>query len=146
MDLENKTYIIGTMDVDGFHKNVVSGKENHEAFAFLEFYYQLCEDSIRGKGGKVIKYMGDGILFIIDPTLISAPSEELKEVYDHINSELQNKNEKLSLTMKLHVGEVAIGMIGVGENRKLDIFGEVVNNLYLMKDRGYVVSEAYSKL
>lgn len=55
--------LVAFSDISGFHR-AVHKRNPQQFFDLLSGYYELFGDIIEGAGGKVIKFIGDSVLFV----------------------------------------------------------------------------------
>jgi adenylate cyclase len=102
------------------------------AAAFLDDWYHVCAVAVRDRGGRIVKYMGDGCLAIFDEdagvNAIDAATQLQSEIDD-----LKAKNPlKVEVGANVHLATVAEGDFGPDDDRRLDVVGSGVNHLFLM--------------
>ncbi|HEX2689559.1 MAG TPA: adenylate/guanylate cyclase domain-containing protein [Kofleriaceae bacterium] len=113
-----------------------------EIAAYLEGWYREIDAAIGGRGGRVVKYMGDGCL-------ATFPADGAGAAIEAAGALLVYRSPgglELSVGVRIHIGTVAEGE--VGGDRRHDIFGSAVNDLFRMGGAGSVlISEAlYQRL
>jgi adenylate cyclase len=95
--------------------------------AFLDRYYRRCADEIRSRGGRVVKFIGDGCLATFPPdegpAAIAAAEALVAQTADH---------DRLQGSANVHVATVAAGDFGPDDDKRFDIVGAGVNHLFLM--------------
>ncbi len=138
MEPGSKTYLLGTVDIAGFHEHIGKRSSAASGFSFLDTYYKLFGQDLASVRGTIIKYMGDCILFVLEPDTPDA-LKALRQIHADMTAELQQLLPELTLTMKLHIGEVCVGKLG--HLAQIDIVGAAVNELFLLPGSGFVVSE-----
>ena len=108
----------------------------YDVVYILNSYFQAMGKAIEAEGGKVDKFLGDGILAYFgldrDPreacrSAVAAAvrmARDLREVNLKLTHVLP---EGLSLGIGLHFGDVILGEVGFQEKRQLTIIGDTVN-------------------
>src|SRR5690349_996794 len=100
--------------------------------AFLDEWYRLCAMKIRGRGGRVIKYIGDGCLATLpEHGCVDAvdAAADLRRAIDDIASKHRLKVE---IAANVHLAIIAEGDFGPDDDRRYDVLGSGVNHLFLM--------------
>ena len=99
---------------------------------FLDDWYRRCAATIRDRGGRLVKYIGDGCLATFpDDKCVEAvdTATELRRVIDALRSEHPLKVE---IGANVHLAVVAEGDFGPDDDRRYDVLGSGVNHLFLM--------------
>ncbi len=98
-----------------------------EVAAFLDGWYRSIEAVLGRHGGRVVKYMGDGCLATFPPGGCDAAVDAAVELQqlDH-----RAAGQKVEVGVKIHLGVVAEGEVGA--DRRYDVFGSAVNDLFRM--------------
>jgi adenylate cyclase len=100
--------------------------------AFLDDWYRQCAATIRKRGGRIVKYMGDGCLATFpDDKCVAAidTATELQRAIDDVKSKHQLKVE---IGANVHLAVVAEGDFGPDDDPRYDVLGSGVNHLFLM--------------
>jgi adenylate cyclase len=100
--------------------------------ACLDGWYRSIDAVIGAHGGRVVKYMGDGCLATFPPDACSAAIDAATELLEHRSDGLDFR-----VGVRIHLGIVAEGE--VGPDRRYDIFGSAVNDLFRMGGAGSVL-------
>jgi adenylate cyclase len=103
--------------------------------AFLDGWYHSIEAILGGRGGRVVKYMGDGCLATFPAGACTAAVDAAIELQrlDHRTA----AGLAVDAGVKIHLGIVAEGEVGA--DRRYDIFGSAVNDLFRMGGAGKVL-------
>lgn len=107
----------------------------------LNTYFDAAGGAVRGEGGEILSFIGDGMLAIFPKTpeesslhgagrrAISASFQALSRM-DEANQERNVANkDSLEFGIALHVGEVMYGNVGVPERLTFSVFGAAVNEV-----------------
>jgi class 3 adenylate cyclase len=100
--------------------------------AFVDDWYRRCAATIRNRGGRIVKYIGDGCLATFpDNDCVAAvdAAAELQGAIDDVRSKHQLKVE---IGANVHLAIVAEGSFGPDDDRRYDVIGSGVNHLFLM--------------
>jgi adenylate cyclase len=105
-----------------------------DLFATLDRYFEAVVEAVRGEGGDVLKFLGDGILaiFPIDAAggqaaACGAALRAVAQAREHLADALAGDGSPLAFVATLHVGEVAYGNIGSPERLDFTVLGPAVN-------------------
>jgi adenylate cyclase len=104
-----------------------------ELFRALDRYFEAVVDAVRGNGGDVLKFLGDGILAIFPVetagSRTAACGAALAAVDDACKAltEAEVGAAPLAFVATLHVGEVIYGNIGSPDRLDFTVLGSAVN-------------------
>jgi adenylate cyclase len=136
-----------SIDMAGFTRLVM----RHDAVAIatmLERYYAAMTEIVERKGGRIVKFLGDGCfaVFPADRCIDAIDAAELALQY--VPGEPDAPSSALRTGANVHVAQVACGEIGPAPHRRWDVFGAGVNHLFRMGGgSGLRISEpAYRQL
>jgi class 3 adenylate cyclase len=123
-------------------------KENQ--YSFLQEVYEKLGDIIVAYQGEIIKYMGDGILYLFpadsENEVVKCALELRKAFGDIVNT--RNIRHDTELEIGIGSGEVGVGLFGHKSLRQKDVFGEEVNRVVVIgHHRGIAITEnVYDKI
>jgi adenylate cyclase len=137
--------IIALSDITYFTKASQS-RSNRETFDLLSKFYELTGDIIEKFGGKVIKFMGDSALIIFEIDHAKESIKALRSLVEKSSELLSHFNPECRLNIKVHVGTVVVGLLGVSNEKRLDIIGNSINELFRLQSGGFVISEKVQEL
>jgi adenylate cyclase len=112
------------------------GRLPYDVVFLLNQYFKAMGRAVEGEGGRVDKFIGDGImaLFGIEADAPAACRQALAATramaaaLDHLNQELAHDlPEPLRIAMGLHVGPAILGDMGYGRASSLTAVGDTVN-------------------
>ena len=112
------------------------GRLPYDVVFLLNQYFKAMGRAVEGEGGRVDKFIGDGImaLFGIEADAPAAcrhalaATRAMAAALDHLNQELAHDlPEPLRIAMGLHVGPAILGDIGYGRASSLTAVGDTVN-------------------
>ena len=131
---EQETVIL-FVDVREFTK-IAEHKLPFDVVYILNKYYAVCGEIIEANGGRLDKFIGDGIMAIFDATseieencrnavlAASRISQQMKE----LNAEMRmDFDEEMRFGMGIHAGETIVGMMGYGRTVSETAVGDNVN-------------------
>jgi adenylate cyclase len=99
---------------------------------FLDDWYRRCAATIRNRGGRIVKYIGDGCLATFpDDKCVDAvdAAADLQRAIDDVRSKHRLTVE---VGANVHLAVVAEGDFGADDDRRYDVLGSGVNHLFLM--------------
>jgi class 3 adenylate cyclase len=108
------------------------GRPNPEVFATLSEYYDVAERFAAVAGGRVVKCMGDGVLFAFPESAARSALSALEEFRSAASELWHDVDSTCGVELNVHVGRVAAGDFGRGVDRRFDIVGKAVNELFRM--------------
>ena len=127
--------VLFTADLAGFAR-AAADMTPVEVAELLDGWYSALEAEIGGRRGRVVKYIGDGCLATFPPDACAAAVDAARALLVH-----RTGDREIRVGVKIHLGTVAEGE--VGPDRRYDIFGSAVNDLFRMGRAGSVlISEA----
>lgn len=122
-------------DLRGFTA-MTEHKLPYDVVHVLNQYYQFMGQAIEANGGKVDKFIGDGImaLFGLDDGLKTgcaqalAAAKAMSQQLVRLNESLQNElDQPLELGMGIHCGQVVVGEMGYRNVTSITAIGDVAN-------------------
>ncbi|MGI9413876.1 MAG: adenylate/guanylate cyclase domain-containing protein [Hyphomicrobiales bacterium] len=120
-------------DMRGF-TSLSMGLEAEQVTDLLNRYYDCVVPHVEGRGGEVLKFIGDGVLAIFrsgpevaapGPRALAAARASLAAV-DGLNRE-RGDHPPFDVGIGLHVGEAAYGNVGSGQRLDFTVIGRDVN-------------------
>ena len=118
-----------------------------EVYNYLSRVYELIGEIIEASNGQVIKFIGDAALITFGENDVDKGIIALKKLKTEIDTYNQKIKYESQLIIKAHFGQVICGMVGTKNDKKYDIFGNVVNIAATLPSNGYAISvEAFRKL
>jgi adenylate cyclase len=103
-----------------------------DLFAALDRYFEAVVEAVRGGGGDVLKFLGDGVLAIF-PVEASrtdacrAALEAVAEARERLAGAAAADGTPLAFIATLHVGQVVYGNIGSPDRLDFTVLGPAVN-------------------
>ncbi len=103
-----------------------------DLFAALDRYFEAVVEAVRGGGGDVLKFLGDGVLAIF-PVAVSrthacgAALEAVAEARARLAGAAAVDGTPLAFIATLHVGQVVYGNIGSPDRLDFTVLGPAVN-------------------
>jgi adenylate cyclase len=104
-----------------------------ELFRALDRYFEAVVDAVRGNGGDVLKFLGDGILAIVPIETAGSRTAACGAALAAVDDARKALTEAdvgaapLAFVATLHVGEVVYGNIGSPDRLDFTVLGPAVN-------------------
>ena len=98
--------------------------------SFLDRWYRAAATAIRARGGRVVKFMGDGVLAVFSETSAVAAVETATDLRAQLPA--LRGSWRVDLGVNVHLAIVAEGELGPDDDRRYDVLGSGVNHLFLM--------------
>ena len=115
-------------------------RPNPEVFDTLSDYYDTAERFAALAGGRVVKYIGDGVLFAFPEGAAKNAVSALDEFRSAASELWHDFHSSCGVEINVHVGSVAAGGFGQGQEQHFDIVGKAVNELFRMPSDGFQLS------
>jgi class 3 adenylate cyclase len=133
--------LVGFYDLTGY--TAFSAKrEPREVLDILTGYFALTGTIIAGHGGKLIKPLGDAGLCAFFAADADAGVHALRQVQTDGDGWLAARGYKAHAKVKLHIGPVALGLVGAPGAEILDIYGKTVNTAAVLESQGFAMTPA----
>lgn len=121
-------------DLSGYTK-FVGRTEAVEVATWLDRHYQSVDDAIAGHGGRVVKFMGDGVLAVFPEEACASAVACARALL-----ELGDSAEGMRMGVSVHLAQVAEAELG--PERRYDVVGMGVNATFLLgRGPGLRISE-----
>ena len=130
MSLRESKLVLFTADLAGFARACAS----HDALAiahFLDPWYRASARTIRGRGGRVVKLIGDAVLAVFPEDHAVAAVDAAAELVTALR-EHRSEAWRVELGANIHLAIVAEGELGPEDDPRYDVLGTGVNHLFLM--------------
>jgi adenylate cyclase len=126
--------VLFTADLAGYAR-ATAGMPPLEVAALLEGWYREVEAILGGRGGRVVKFMGDACLATF-PADACAAAIDAAAALRWVDLRM-TAGVAVGVGVRIHRGVVAEGEVGA--DRRYDIFGAEVNHLFRMGGAGQVL-------
>ncbi len=113
-----------------------AGLSNQDVARVMAGYYELAGAMIRAAGGRVVKFIGDGLLAVFPADGVDRGVEGLLGLKDAADRYMADRHWACRLAVKAHFGTVAQGEFGAGADRRSDVLGREVNALFRLEPNG----------
>lgn len=146
---ENRTetpYLIAFLTLNGFTAQCTRVTDA-ELAGTLDEYFALGVGSIEGSGGRVVKFMGDGILAVFESKNVDSGVLGLLALKSKADDFFLQRHWDCQLVVRAHYGSVVAGPLGPGNHRRFDVIGREVNITARLESSGVALSvEAFRRL
>jgi adenylate cyclase len=150
--------VICYFDLTGF-TSLTERIPGDDLIAMLNDYFGLAVEVIEGRGGHVLKFMGDGMLAMFDHADTHTACSVALEAVTVLRSGLAAKNAlrradglpTTDSTLALHCGEILYGNIGADARLDFTVIGPAVNltarlsGMHRSVGRSIIVSESVKR-
>lgn len=120
-----------TADLAGFARACTS-KGALEIAQFLNAWYRQAGPLITARGGRVVKWMGDGVLAVFPEAAVLAAVDTATALRTKLGELRVDAQWRVDLGANVHIAIVAEGQFGPDDDLRYDVFGSGVNHLFLM--------------
>jgi adenylate cyclase len=131
--------ILAATDITGFAR-AAAAKGDLETFKLLAEVCSLIGDEVERAGGNVIKFIGDSSLIIFPSDAPHVAVSALRAVQARAADLMPRFGPDCHLHVRLHVGKVACGLLGTAVDKRCDVIGRAVNELFLMPNEEFLIS------
>jgi adenylate cyclase len=99
---------------------------------FLDRWYRQAAPIITARGGRIVKWMGDGVLAVFPEAAVLAAVDAATALRAALGELRTETSWRVDLGANVHLAIVAEGEFGPDDDRRYDVFGSGVNHLFLM--------------
>jgi class 3 adenylate cyclase len=99
---------------------------------FLDGWYRRIAPVITSRGGRIVKFMGDGVLSVFPEAATLAALDAATALRTQAAELRAETSWRIDLGANVHLAIVAEGEFGPDGDRRYDVFGSGVNHLFLM--------------
>jgi class 3 adenylate cyclase len=114
-----------------------------EILSFAQAMFAEAGRKIEAAGGRLTKAIGDAGLFVFPPEDADGVARAMIDFRAHINGWVAARGYPETATIRLNIGTVACGLIGLPSEPQLDIYGEPVNNAARLRGPGLALTVAF---
>lgn len=118
-------------DLAGFAR-ACTGESALAIATFLDRWYRQCASIVTSRGGRVVKFMGDGVLAVFAAERVLAAVDAASALSAATRELRADTRWRVDLGANVHLAIVAEGEIGPDDARRYDVFGSGVNHLFRM--------------
>jgi len=138
--------VVATADIAGFAKTSRNRPEQ-ELFKMLDAFYELVGHVVYGAGGKPVKFMGDSALMIFPADKAPEAVAALRELQTQAQEIWTDFQTTCHVRIDAHAGSAVCGLLGTAGDKRFDVIGNTVNDLFLMPHpENFNLSKALKKM
>jgi adenylate cyclase len=144
---QRQAFVIAFVDLARFQ--IASRRVKDETLAeIVQDYYERVSDGVKGTGGRVVKFMGDGALVVFPVDRASQAARSLMLLKQEVDTRMAKRKFPTAMVARVHVGEVIAGDFGAKGDKRFDVIGTAVNRAASLRYTEGVsfTAEAYAKL
>jgi adenylate cyclase len=139
-------YLIAFLTLNGFTAQSARVSDI-ELADVLDEYFAFATSAIENGGGRVVKFIGDGILAVFPPQSADSGVLGLLELKPITDQFFQRRQWNCRLIVRVHYGTVVSGPLGPGAHQRFDVIGRHVNVTAKLESAGVALSvEAFRQL
>lgn len=133
--------LVGFYDLTGYTRHAEK-TEALDLLATMAGYFALTGKIIDDAGGRLIKTLGDAGLAAFPADLVDAGIRAFRALRLDGDEWLARRGYKSQAIAKLHVGPVALGMVGAPGREIIDVYGKTVNIAAALPSTGLAITPA----
>jgi class 3 adenylate cyclase len=133
--------LIGFYDLTGYMRYSEKA-EPRQLLDLMAGYFRLTGQILTDAGGHLIKSMGDAGLAAFPAELADAGVLAFQSMQRQGDAWLAAQGYKTHAVVKLHLGPVAIGMVGAPGQEIIDVYGLTVNTAAQLPSTGLAMTPA----
>ena len=123
------------------------GLEDGDVARVMARYYDLAGSRIAAAGGRVVKFIGDGMLAVFPPKGAEAGVLALLDLKEASDRFMVEQGWECRLLVRVHFGTAVEGQFGAGADKRYDVLGKAVNVAARLDGSAVVLSdEAFGRL
>ena len=142
---KESTMVVALADIAGFDQASRS-KSNHEVFKMLDEFYELVGKVVNSGGGRVVKFMGDCALIIFPEDQSKQAVASLHDLQAKTETILSEFDSTCKVRINAHIGSVLCGPVGTSDDKRFDVFGAPVSDLFRMPSQEFGLSDQLKQL
>jgi adenylate cyclase len=142
--IDERTLLVAFADLARYAK-ISESSSNSEMFTVITEFSELVGSVVENAGGKVIKFIGDAALITFEESQALDGVAALRSLKTTVDCWLESRGLESELLIRAHIGRVAVGKIGPGNDKRLDIIGRVVNETAMLNRGPFVMSPQLKK-
>jgi len=136
--------VVSFSDILLFAKNCES-MSARQIFDMMSQFQTLVGEVIDGKGGRIVKFIGDAVLIVFPEDIARRAVETLRVLKDRLDSWLSDQPLNCRMRIKAHLGPVAFGKLGPESEKHFDVFGITVNETARLKGEDFIISKTLER-
>jgi adenylate cyclase len=131
MEIRETKLVLVSADLAGYTR-CAAALDAMSVARFLDAWYRACAIIIRQHSGRVIKFIGDGVLAVFPEERAVDAVDACEQMIEAVRAMRGEHGMKVELGANVHVAVVAEGDYGPDDDRRYDVLGSGVNHLFLM--------------
>lgn len=108
----------------------------------IDAYYEQVGASVQDAGGRVVKFVGDGVLIVFAEDRVDRGVETLLALKEAVDRSMAERGWECRLIAKAHFGTAVAGPFGAAGDKRHDVIGKVVNIAAQLDSAGVTLSVA----
>jgi len=108
----------------------------------IDAYYEQVGAAVQGAGGRVIKFVGDGVLIAFAEDEVDRGVEMLLALKEAVDRSMAERGWECRLIAKAHFGTAVAGPFGSVGDKRHDVIGKAVNTAAVLDSAGVTLSVA----
>ena len=108
----------------------------------IDAYYEQVGASVQGAGGRVVKFVGDGVLVVFAEDQVDRGVEMLLALKEAVDRSMAERGWECRLIAKAHFGTAVAGPFGLPGAKHHDVIGKAVNTAAVLDSAGVTLSVA----
>ena len=108
----------------------------------IDSYYEQVAAAVHDAGGRVVKFVGDGVLIVFDEDRVDHGVEMLLGLKDLVDDLMAQRGWECRLIAKAHFGTAIAGLFGRQGDQRPDVVGKAVNTAAMLEATGITLSVA----
>lgn len=108
----------------------------------IDAYYEQVGASVQDAGGRVVKFVGDGVLIVFGEDQVDRGVEMLLALKEAVDRSMAERGWECRLIAKAHFGTAVAGPFGSAGDKRHDIIGKAVNIAAVLDSAGVTLSVA----
>ena len=128
----SRKVVLAYFDLRKF-SNVENSFDAKGTYQILNEMHEIITDYVERLGGYCLRYIGDNTLAVFESESLMEVFLGIPRIKELVDIYFHNLDLPSVLHVLLHIGQANIGLVGGKSNKRLDVSGEVLNELgYLM--------------
>jgi adenylate cyclase len=108
----------------------------------IDAYYERVGAAVKDAGGRVVKFVGDGVLIAFPEDRVDRGVEMLLGLKDSVDALMAQRGWDCRLVAKAHFGTAVAGAFGLRGDKHWDVIGKAVNTAATLDGNGVTLSVA----
>jgi adenylate cyclase len=89
----------------------------------IDAYYEQVGAAVQAAGGRVVKFVGDGVLIVFPEEAVDRGVEMLLALKDAVDGAMAARRWECRLAAKAHFGPTIAGPFGIAGDKRFDVLG-----------------------